>query len=76
LSWTADLENSVGYLNSDEALRSLEVDAYWRVRGPASSFPLLEKVSIVGEVSPFLTRQWAQFRKRLSALPGLADLSI
>lgn len=34
-------------------------------RGPASSFVLLESVSRVGEVSPFLTRQWTECKRLL-----------
>jgi hypothetical protein len=32
---------------------------------PASFFPLLEKVSQIGEVSSFLSKQWAEARRRL-----------
>jgi hypothetical protein len=34
-------------------------------RGPATSFPLLEKVSLLNEVSPFLSQQWARIQTRL-----------
>jgi hypothetical protein len=37
-------------------------------RGPASSFPLLEATSRVGNVSPSLTRQWLETRQRLVRL--------
>lgn len=39
----------------------------WVRRQPATFFPLLEKVSAIGEVSPFLTKQWAEARARLVA---------
>jgi hypothetical protein len=34
-------------------------------RGPASHFPLLDEVSRVGEISPYLSAQWAEVRKLL-----------
>ncbi len=44
------------------------------VRGqPATFFPLLAKTSAIGEVSPFLSRQWAEARARLKSL-GLTPL--
>ncbi|WP_163992417.1 hypothetical protein [Pyxidicoccus caerfyrddinensis] len=43
-------------------------DGRWTKRVPASSFPLLEASSSVGEVSPFLTRSWQTTRERLVAL--------
>lgn len=47
----------------------------WIRRQPATFFPLLARVSAVGEVSPFLSRQWAEARERLRRHPGLrADL--
>lgn len=36
------------------------------VRGPAAGFPLLERVSAVGTVSPWLTAAFAEVRKQLS----------
>ncbi|MCP3143742.1 hypothetical protein [Pyxidicoccus xibeiensis] len=43
-------------------------DRRWTKRVPASSFPLLEASSRVGEASPFLTRSWQTTRERLFAL--------
>lgn len=40
----------------------------WLRRQPARFFPLLEKVSAVGEVSPFLSKQWADAKSRLKAM--------
>lgn len=37
----------------------------WIRRQPASFFPLLSKVSEIGSVSPFLSKQWADCRKRI-----------
>ncbi len=38
----------------------------WIRRQPATLFPLLEKVSKVGEVSPFLSQQWARAKVLLT----------
>lgn len=37
----------------------------WLRRQPASYFPLLSKLSAIGEVSPFLSRQWADAKTLL-----------
>lgn len=37
----------------------------WLRRLPAGTFPLLEKVRTIGAVSPFLSRQWQDARRRL-----------
>jgi hypothetical protein len=37
----------------------------WPWSETASFFPLLEKVSALGEPSPFLTKQWAAIQERL-----------
>jgi len=37
----------------------------WIRRQPASFFPLLSKVSEIGSVSPFLSKQWADCRARI-----------
>lgn len=37
----------------------------WIRRQPASFFPLLSKVSEIGSVSPFLSKQWADCRERI-----------
>jgi hypothetical protein len=37
----------------------------WIRRQPASFFPLLTKVSEIGSVSPFLSRQWADCKTRI-----------
>jgi len=46
----------------------------WLRRQPATFFPLLTKVSTVGETSPFLTKQWATARNRLKGLTPNEDL--
>jgi len=38
----------------------------WLRRQPATFFPLLQKTSVLGEVSPFLSQQWAQAKKRIT----------
>jgi hypothetical protein len=50
-------------------------DAGWGRVPEASRFPLLEQVSAVGDVSPPLTRQWAETRRTLLELVerGLID---
>jgi hypothetical protein len=40
----------------------------WTLREPATLFPLLRRVSAVGEESPFLSRQWVAVRARLHKL--------
>lgn len=40
----------------------------WLRGHPAALFPLLQKTSAVGEVSPFLTRQWADVQRRLERI--------
>jgi hypothetical protein len=44
----------------------------WIRRQPASFFPLLTKVSEIGTVSPFLTRQWNDAVNRLSRVEVVA----
>lgn len=39
----------------------------WIRRQPATFFPLLEKVSRIDDVSPFLSKQWTQALDRISA---------
>jgi len=39
----------------------------WLKHQPATFFPLLRKVSKVGEVSPFLTERWAKAKEQLSS---------
>jgi len=39
----------------------------WVRKQPATFFPLLNKVSVVGEVSPYLCKQWLETRLRVSA---------
>ena len=36
----------------------------WIRKQPATFFPLLEKVSEVGSVSPFLSKQWLETKQR------------
>lgn len=46
-------------------------DGSWdHARRPAASFPLLDAVSAVGAVSPFLSREWAATRRRVEDLVG------
>lgn len=40
----------------------------WAWGEPATLFPLLRKVSVIGEESPFLSKQWAESRVRLGNL--------
>lgn len=40
----------------------------WAWGEPANLFPLLKKVSAIGEDSPFLSQQWAKARSRLEIL--------
>jgi hypothetical protein len=42
----------------------------WARKQPAGTFPLLEAVSVVGDESPFLTRQWAETEARLARVVG------
>ncbi|MEK6772946.1 MAG: hypothetical protein AABY64_03305 [Bdellovibrionota bacterium] len=37
----------------------------WIRKQPATHFPLLQKVSAIGEVSPFLSKQWADAERRV-----------
>lgn len=39
----------------------------WIRKQPATHFPLLDKVSLIGEVSPFLSKQWADAKRRVEA---------
>jgi hypothetical protein len=57
-----------------ENVRTRGQDAKGRwsdVRKPATSFALLEAVSSLGSVSPYLSRQWSQVQARLKALADL-----
>jgi hypothetical protein len=47
-----------------------------RIWPPASSFPLLEAVSRIGDASPPLTRQWAETRSRLLRLIEAEQLTV
>ncbi len=40
----------------------------WIRKQPATFFPLLEKVSVLGEVSPFLSKQWADAKLRIGGV--------
>lgn len=40
----------------------------WIKRQPATVFPLLQKVSAIGDVSPYLSRQWALAKERIDRL--------
>jgi hypothetical protein len=46
----------------------------WVRRQPASLFPLLQKVSEVSAVSPFLSKQWELAQSQISGDPELKDL--
>jgi hypothetical protein len=46
----------------------------WIRRQPATFFPLLSKVSTVGEVSPFLSRQWEAAKAAIAARSELRGL--
>jgi hypothetical protein len=46
----------------------------WMRRQPASFFPLLKKVSVIGEVSPFLSERWALAKKHLKNHDNLRGL--
>lgn len=41
----------------------------WLRRQKAITFPLLDAVSVIGEVSPFLSKQWRDCQDRMDALP-------
>ncbi|MEK7355765.1 MAG: hypothetical protein AAB250_04920, partial [Bdellovibrionota bacterium] len=60
-----DGQVQIGRLIYDKAKTFSPSDSGGWVRGPASAFPLLEKVSPIGEVSPWLSAKWAE-AKRLS----------
>jgi hypothetical protein len=42
----------------------------WIRRQPTTFFPLLTAVSAVGQVSPYLSRQWAEAKRRMAELTG------
>jgi len=46
----------------------------WVRKQPATSFPLLNKVSSIGEVSPFLTRTWENSKEIIAKQPELKGL--
>ena len=46
----------------------------WIRRQPASFFPLLIRVSEIGSVSPFLSKQWSEVKNRISSMPELREL--
>jgi hypothetical protein len=46
----------------------------WIKRQPASLFPLLSKVSVIGEESPFLTRQWEEITTMIRENSHLKNL--
>ena len=47
----------------------------WLRKQPATFFPLLEKVSRIGDVSPFLSKQWLETKRRILEHPELGDLA-
>lgn len=51
---------------SFEGIGTLFKDANgdWIKQQPAMLFPLLSRVSVVGEVSPYLSKQWADIKRR------------
>ena len=49
-------------------------DNEWKWSSSATFFPLLEKVSEIGQVSPFLSEQWAQTKARLFRHENLRGL--
>ena len=49
-------------------------DGEWLRRQPATFFPLLNKVSELGRVSPFLTKQWQECVQRLESHSHLRNL--
>ena len=63
----------LGYFGTGTISQSAEGE--WQRRQPATFFPLLEKVSAVGEVSPFLSRQWQSVRDRLVRLNYSSPMS-
>jgi hypothetical protein len=48
--------------------RAQDVSGQWQRIPTASYFPLLKQVSALGQVSPYLTRQWAEARAALDHL--------
>ncbi len=46
----------------------------WIRKQPATFFPLLDKVSAIGEVSPFLSKQWLQAKDRVQKYSILGNL--
>lgn len=55
------------------ATRAQDATGKW-VKEPASFFPLLDSVSRVGEVSPFLSKQWRECQVRLAKLNLLQEV--
>lgn len=45
----------------------------WIKRQSAMLFPLLNKVSVIGAVSPYLSKQWADIKRRLSSFTNLSQ---
>jgi hypothetical protein len=64
-----DQQVRIGRL-SYEGISTLTQSASWdrKKKEPGSLFPLLEQVSQVGAVSPFLVRQWAETRSLIADL--------
>ncbi len=47
----------------------------WIRKQPATFFPLLEKVSEIGTISPFLSKQWLETKRRTLSSSGIEILS-
>jgi hypothetical protein len=46
----------------------------WIRRQPATFFPLLQEVSEIGSISPFLSKQWTEAKKRILSSSSLRTL--
>lgn len=55
---------------SYEGVKTIEQSATgeWIRRQDATTFPLLDAVSVVGDASPYLSRQWTDCKRRLATL--------
>jgi hypothetical protein len=51
-------------------------DGTWRRGQPASSFPLLDATSSVGQPCPYVTRQWTATRQGLLRLIADARITV
>lgn len=47
----------------------------WIRRQPATFFPLLASVSVIGDVSPYLSKQWLESKRRILKHSNLMDLA-